>query len=181
MKHFRKIMLLALGFGLILVAFFSMHGRTAKAQSGTGPTNNTQISLYCTEYTYAAVVSQNTCGNWQAMTSAGYYPTFSSIPQGETLIITDVECVTVGAGGEYGVCSLAAATTVPISLPNTNYGPWAEAGTVAGPYGTSVMGLHLTTGVPFTAPYLPSLFSTGSPRSMTMQGYLIATPPAVGG
>jgi hypothetical protein len=175
MKQLSKIILLASGFGLVLVAFFSMHNRTVKAQSITNAnTQNTQITLLCdTTESVPSAYGDVACMSWYQIQPGGGVPGFV-IPSGQTLIITDMECTTVGKGGEYGTCTLHNQANANCSSFKCEITPLAQAGTIAGPGGTSVIGLHMTTGIQFTA--LPGMVITGSPELMTMQGYLIPTP-----
>ena len=51
MKHFSKIVLLALGFALVAAVFFSMHSRAASPQASvTTASTNTLIALSCTNF-----------------------------------------------------------------------------------------------------------------------------------
>jgi hypothetical protein len=162
MKQLSKVALLALGFGLVSMAFFSMHNRTVKAQESTAATNNAQIALVCESF------DMGSCTGWMTVGPYGANLPLTIQTPGQLLIVTDMECVTSGTAGEYGDCSLYAGE---FNL--------AEAGAIAGPHGLSIMGLHLTTGIAFGVP--PEAYSSGTPQSITLQGYLIPTPPAAAG
>jgi hypothetical protein len=166
MKHLSKIALLALSCGLLVVALLSTHSPAVKAQSITnGTTSNTQVTLFCTGY------NSYTCSTWQVYSASGVQA-FPLVPAGQTLIITDMECSMGEKSGEYGHCVIAQVTVPPVSTV-------AEAAAIADPNGVSVVGLHLTTGIPFTA--IPLVYSSGPPLAITIQGYLIPTPSVSAG
>jgi hypothetical protein len=179
MKQITKIALLALGFGLLSMSFFSMHGRTVRAQSiKNGTTANTQVALYCANPLLVTSNGPTTCAAWYTTNPDGSASNFPGVPAGQTFIVTDIECTLYGKAGEYGTCDL-------YSLDDYNYtvNPTTivAAGALAGPHGVSVMAAHLTTGVAFTGLSIPEIITTDNPKFMTMQGYLIPTPAAAAG
>jgi hypothetical protein len=162
MKRFRRIMLFALGFALVPAIFFSLHGPTAKAQSISGGTTvNSQVELICVAFYSGA----SNCGEWESVDALGNGTPYFGPPANMTLIVTDLECVTVvGGPNQNGTCGL-----------NNPYfgGPLVEAGALSGAHSVAVIGLHLTTGVGF-AIEPPILVMNGTPQSATIQGYLIS-------
>jgi len=175
MKRFSTIMSLVLHIGLVSAVFFSMLVRTVKAQSITGGnTQNTQVSLFCTVINTINSNGRAPCATWNAIQPDGTFTSYS-IPSGQTLIITDIECTTVVAAGDNGECWLYNPATVASFGFITNL----QAGALSGPHGTAIIALHLTTGIQFTV--LPGMAINGTPQQMTMQGYLIPTPPAAAG
>jgi hypothetical protein len=167
MKRFSRIMLLVLGFGLVPVIFFSMHPRTAKAQSITaGSTVNSQISLFCNFSTSASCVLST-------LSTDGTTFNQFAIPAGQTLVLTDMECtIETASPGEIGECALA---------DQLNGITIVQAGAPSGPGRTAVVGLHLTTGIRLT--FMPTVVishtvaTPAQPPTITFQGYLIPTPP----
>lgn len=170
MKQFSKIALPALGFGLLIMVFLSVHGPTVKAQSATGAKNNTQIALVC-----IGSLTSSPCKSWWNVNTQSQ---FTAIPTGQTLVITDMECYLAGeTPGGYGICWLGNSSTITTNVA-------AIAGAISGPAGQSVMGLHLTTGIQYTT--VPNVNfngkqgAGGSGVSLFLQGYLIPTPSSGG-
>jgi|ERR1700722_4443992 hypothetical protein len=167
MKRTSRIMLLALGFGLVPVIFFFMHPRTAKAQSITaGSTVNSQISLFCNFSASAACVLSML--STDGTTSAPF-----AIPAGQMLVLTDMECTVETVNpGEIGACALAD----PLNSITI-----VQAGSPSGPGKMAVVGLHLTTGIRLA--FMPTVVISNTvatpvqPPTVTFQGYLIPTPP----
>jgi len=176
MKRFSRIMLLALGFGLVPVIFFSMHPRTAKAQSITaGSTVNSQISLFCDFSDSASCVLST-------LSTDGTTFNQFAIPAGQTFVLTDMECTIETAGaGQIGACGLSSPANKIM----------VQAGSPSGPGKMAVVGLHLTTGIQLT--FIPTVLSNNVATApiptpitapipiptlpiITFQGYLIPTP-----
>jgi hypothetical protein len=168
MKHFSKIALFVLAIGLLAVVLFSMHGQTVKAQESTASTNNTQVTLVCTSFPNL-VNSYPSCSQLIAINGTFYTP-----PAGQTFVLTDMECVTKTNGpGEIGTCGLFVAQIFSESEgPNQNV---LIAGSPSGPHDLSVIGIHLTTGIPLGANLMVNYFANGTPQSIMVQGYLVPT------
>jgi hypothetical protein len=101
MKRFGRIILLALGFALVPLVLFSMHGRTAKAQSlFKGTTVNSEVELFC-NFPLSCSCTLN------ALASDGTTFAPFTIPLGKALVITDLECtIQTATQGEIGLCGL---------------------------------------------------------------------------
>jgi hypothetical protein len=174
MKHFSKTALLALAIGLVAAVLFSMHGLTVKAQESTASTNNTQVTLVCTSFPNI-INSYPSCSQLVSRNGAYYTP-----PVGQTFVLTDMECVTkTDSPGEIGTCGLFIAAIFPESEgPTQNV---LIAGSLSGPHNLSVIGIHLTTGIPLGANLMVSYFASGTPQSISVQGYLVPTSSLSGG
>jgi hypothetical protein len=182
MQRFSRIILLALGFALVPVVFFSMHARTTKAQSlFRGTTVNSEVELFCNFF-----LSSSCTLNALASDGTTFQP--FTIPPGKTLVITDMECtIQTPIAGEVGFCGLLDQLTA-IAPGGDTLGDkivLVQAGAPSGPNNsidptatgfTSIIGIHLTTGIRVT--YVPTVISNnvGTPphqQSITVQGYLI--------
>jgi hypothetical protein len=182
MTRFSRIILLALGFAIVPVVFFSMHGRTANAQSSfKGTTINSQVELFCNFF-----LSSSCTLNALASDGTTFAP--FTVPAGKTLVITDLECtIQTATSGEIGLCGLMDQLTAvaPSGDVLSDKILLVQAGAPSGPINsvlpghpgfTSVISLHLTTGIRVT--YVPAVMSNnvGTPphaQSITVQGYLI--------
>jgi hypothetical protein len=182
MKQFSRIILLALGFALVPVVLFSVHGRTAKAQSlFKGTTVNSEVELFCNFF-----LSSSCTLNALASDGTTFAP--FTVPAGKTLVITDLECtIQTPTQGEIGLCGLLDQlnAVAPGGDTLTDKIVLVQAGAPSGPINsvlpgsagfTSVISLHLTTGIRVT--YVPTVISNnvGTPphaQSITLQGYLI--------
>jgi hypothetical protein len=173
MKNLSKIIVLALGFAVIGVLFFSMHG-TAHAQSITlGNTINSQVEIVCGPASFLSNSAGYVCNSAHETAFNSDVKIIGSIPEGQTLIVTDLECYTVtDAPGENGICGLVNPTIsfLPVVL--------AQAGALSGPHKQAYIQLHLTTGIAMNN--FPDITINGTPQSATVQGYLIQTPVPAG-
>jgi hypothetical protein len=182
MNRFGRIFSLALGFTLVPVVFFSMHGRTATAQTiRRGTTVNSQVELFCNFFLSSSCVLN-------ALASDGTSFAPFSVPAGKKLVITDLECTIVTATqGEIGLCGLRDPLTAVAPSGDTLSDKilLVQAGSSSGAINsvfpgatgfTSVVSLHLTTGIAVT--YVPAVMSNNvgtvpHGQSITVQGYLI--------
>ena len=155
---------------------FSLHGRTAKAQSITsGTTVNSQVYLFCDFFISSAC-------NLSTLSSDGTTFNLFVIPAGQTLVLTDMECsIQTCTAGEIGTCGLkdqlAAVSSTGQILGDKII--IVQAGSPSGTGKTAVVSLHLTTGIQLT--FIPTVISNSvatpaHANVITFQGYLIPTP-----
>jgi hypothetical protein len=170
MKHFSKIVLLALGFALVTVVFFSMHSRAASPSpqaSVTGTSGNTLIALSCGNFKVVnSPIVQ--CDGLKKWNPDGSYDPYTPAA-GTALVITDFECS--------GVPDSAALVTVSCWLGANGILGAQENVTGGRPFELT---MHLTSGVTFTG--FPGIFMLNVPKSggpneamFNLQGYLIQT------
>lgn len=174
MKNIGKIALLALGFGMVFLVFFSKHARIAKAQTTTGVSTTTQlVTLRC-----STIFTDGECQSYARVFDNGTSAPFT-IPPLMTLVVTDVEAVTVCLPCTGFAGGFALAYDCP-PLPT----PCESAGTVvlratgfSDPNGYAYASVHLTTGIPFVVLPTAQHIGTGeAPVDLIIHGYLAPSP-----
>jgi len=169
MKHFSKIVLLALGFSLVAVVFFSLHSRAASPQASvTTASTNTLIALSCTHFKKVSNYLQ--CdGLYQWDNNGGltaYTPT-----AGTALVITDMEC-----GGVTPRDVSPDQVSCDLGLPLVIF--QAQGIVPKSSEGFFQLSMHLTSGITFTGfpgISLSNVLNVGN-IYVYLQGYLIQTP-----